>query len=78
MNSVYGPYETHDIEWWIDRADFYDEENMPHIIYFDNEDDLNEKIQTVDFNQVSNQMESFNRIREQTVKDRWETLLQSM
>lgn len=78
MNSVYGPYETQDIEWWIDRADFYDQENMPHIIYFDNEDDMNEKIQTVDFNQVSNQMESFNRMREQAVKDKWETLLQSM
>ena len=78
MNSIYGPYENQNIEWWIDRADFYDEENMPYIIYFNSEDDLNEKIKTVDFQQVSKMMESFNEIRERSAKEKWERLIQSI
>ena len=78
MNSIYGPYENQNIEWWIDRADFYDEENMPYIIYFNSEDDLNEKIKTVDFQQVSKMMESFNKIRERSAKEKWERLIQSI
>lgn len=78
MNSIYGPYENQNIEWWIDRADFYDEENMPYIIYFNSEDNLNEKIKTVDFQQVSKLMGSFNEIRERSIKEKWERLLQSI
>ena len=78
VNSIYGPYENQNIEWWIDRADFYDEKNMPYIIYFNSEDDLNEKIKTVDFQQVSKLMGSFNEIRERSIKEKWERLLQSI
>ena len=45
---------------------------------FNSEDDLNEKIKTVDFQQVSKLMGSFNEIRERSIKEKWERLLQSI
>ena len=31
---------TNDFEWWLDRADFYDKEWFPGIVYFDSWDEL--------------------------------------
>ena len=30
---------TFDLQFWIDRADYYDQENMPHLYYYDSPED---------------------------------------
>ena len=57
-----------DINFWIDRADYYDAENMKYIVYFDSWEDLRAKLDTTDFKQVSRNMDEWNTTRQATVK----------
>jgi hypothetical protein len=60
---------------WIDSADFYDEENMPYIQYFDSFDHLEEQLKTVDCNAISQKMREHNEKRKQLVVEKWKTIL---
>jgi hypothetical protein len=43
-DDFYDAFEkTFDLDFWIDRADFYDEENMPYVYYYDSPEDAIEK-----------------------------------
>lgn len=84
LNSVYGRGNLHpnvsiceDLGWWIDRADYYDD-NMKHVIYFDSMDDLEEKIKTTDFEKVSKLMEEHNVVRKKQVYDLWRNIFNSI
>ena len=35
---------TTNLDWWLDRCDFYDKENMPYVHYFDSWEDLTQQI----------------------------------
>ncbi len=37
---------TFDLQFWIDRADFYDQDNMPYLYYYDSPEDAVEKAAT--------------------------------
>lgn len=63
-----------DLEW-IKLADFYQEEWMPYITYFSSFNDLKEKVDTIDTNQISNNMKEFNIIRKQKIYDLWKNIL---
>jgi hypothetical protein len=45
---------------WISLSDFYNQEWMPHIVYFDSLQDLSNKLSTTNLFEVSNKMKKFN------------------
>lgn len=65
------------IDYWVERADFYDEENMKYIIYFDSIEDLFEKIQSLNTDnllEISNKMKEHNIERKQKVYKDWKEI----
>jgi hypothetical protein len=63
------------VDFWLDRADYYDESAMPHLIYFSSADELDEKRKTTDFGAVSAAMRSHNTTRKATAHAKWRALL---
>lgn len=66
------------VDFWIDKSDFYDQENMKHIIYFDSYQDLNDKINKTDFNAVSQLMKEHNTIRMNNVYQMWDNIIRNI
>ena len=60
---------------WIDFSDFYNQDWMPHIVYFDSFDDLFFKMDNIDLREVSLKMSEFNKIRKNKIYDMWEKIL---
>jgi len=63
---------------WISLADFYDEENMPFIQYFDSFEHLEDLLLSVDCIEVSTKMREFNRERKKRVLSNWGDILQGI
>ena len=63
---------------WIDYSDFYNEEWSPHIIYFDNFEDLLSKLENTDLFDVSSKMKSFNKLRKEMIYGKWSKKLNSI
>jgi hypothetical protein len=66
---------TENIRRWIELSDFYNQEWMPYITYFDSFDDLKYKIKNTDLDSISNKMEEFNLKRKNLILDKWKDLL---
>lgn len=60
---------------WIDLADYYDLDAMPHIQYFESFDHLAHLLETTNLEEVSRQMRAHNGIREVETMRRWEEVL---
>ena len=80
LKSVYGTLHPNlqvcaDMDWWIDRADYY---NLPHITYFDSEQELNNIIQTLDFKDISKKMEAHNKVRREYVYQQWKKVIKDI
>jgi len=80
LRSVYGPLHQNlkvcaDMNWWIDRADYY---SLPHITYFDSEQELNDIIKTLDFKDISKKMEAHNKVRRAYVYQQWKEVLRDV
>lgn len=65
-------------DWWIDRADYYDEENMKYITYFDDPKDLKEKALSLDYTKVSQLMAEHNKTRKEKVYTQWKSFFESI
>ena len=65
-------------ENWVEKADYYDTENMPYIQYFDSMDDLLNKINTVDYDDISYKMKEYNKEKYNIVTDSWNKLLKEV
>jgi hypothetical protein len=79
MDSCLG--EDKWIDFWIDKADYYDEENMKYIIYFNSKDELNEIIKNIDIdeiNKISLKMDIHNQNRKKLVYEKWENIIDSL
>ena len=63
------------VRFWIDSADYYDEENMPHILYFHSFEHLRKLLQTVDTQEISRKMKEHNLKKKKKVFDKWKELL---
>lgn len=77
-NRQYDPNNYLDldaVEYWLQFADFYDSNWMPHIVYFSSLEELNSLVDTVNVNEVSNKMKSFNQERKQKIYGMWNTLI---
>jgi uncharacterized protein YdcH (DUF465 family) len=59
------------IQAWIEDADYYDEEWMPFTQLFDSFEELNEKINTINLQEISNNMKQFNVIRKEKIYSKW-------
>jgi hypothetical protein len=69
------------INMWFDTCDFYDDENMPHCIYFDSYEDLNNKLQLItgdELDNISLKMKEYNKIRKNMVYNKWSKILDSI
>jgi len=60
---------------WIALSDFYDEEWMPHIQYFDSFPELSYKLNSVDTTNISQLMSSSNQVRKQKIYNSWKSIL---
>ena len=63
---------------WLKYADFYNQDWMPFIIYFDSFDDLVNKVHTTNLIEVSNKMKDFNIIRKQKVYSSWQNIIKKI
>jgi hypothetical protein len=59
---------------WIKFSDFYNQDWMPHIIYFDSFDDLSSKLEKTNLSEVSLKMKEFNLIRKERIYDEWKKI----
>lgn len=64
------------VQRWVDSADFYDEENMPYIQYFDSFEHLEHLLQTVNLREISQKMKEHNVKRKVKVFKQWSDLLE--
>jgi hypothetical protein len=77
-NSKYDPNNFNDIEifrHWIPLSDFYDDENMPYIIYFDSINNLYELSSTSNLEEISEKMKNFNVKRKDYIYKKWIKIL---
>jgi hypothetical protein len=63
---------------WVGLADWYDQSNMSDITYFDSLDSIDEKINSVDLDEISSKMRKQNHKREQKIVNEWENLVRSI
>jgi hypothetical protein len=66
------------MDYWLQFADFYNQEWMPNIIYFNSIDELNDlaqKLSLEDLRNISKGMEITNRWRKVEVYNRWRSIL---
>ncbi len=60
---------------WIENADYYDNESMPFISYFDNYEDLNTKLQNSDLFKISKNMKEHNKYRYSNATKKWKQVI---
>jgi hypothetical protein len=63
------------VEKWLSLADYYDEENMPFINYFNTLDEIQDCIHSVDLNKQSASMKKYNEHRKKMIYARWDAIL---
>ncbi len=63
-------------DFWLDRADFYDQENMPYITYYDHIGEIPTLLKSMDTKAIHLQMKAFNRKRFASALDDWKSLLE--
>lgn len=63
------------IDFWLDRADYYDGENMKHVLYFDSLPELAHLLRTTNFEEVSHQMAEWNTERELAAHTKWKEIV---
>lgn len=61
----------------LEYSDFYGDD-MQYITYFNNDEDLKEKLKNSDFNQISENMRNHNIIRRDKVYSQWDIILKSL
>lgn len=64
--------------YWINFSDFYDESNMPFIEYFDSFEELENKLNTIDFKRIHFEMKNFNIKRKSIILEKWNDLIKSL
>lgn len=64
--------------FWSKLSDFYDDENLPYIEHFDSIGELEYKLITLDFSEISDNMKKFNIERKKRILGKWSELLQKI
>ena len=63
---------------WIEKSDFYDAENLKHLIYFDSFDELKSLLNEVDTQEVSKRITEHQRERSTRSHAAWDALLKTL
>jgi hypothetical protein len=63
---------------WIEYSDFYNQESMPHIIYFDSIEDLSIKISNTNLKEVSEKMSEFNSSKSKKIYAEWDNIIKNL
>lgn len=66
------------LDKWINTCDFYDEENMKYVQYFDSPQELEHLLRTVNTNEISQNMARYNVLRKESIYARWKEILTSI
>lgn len=66
------------ISEWINYSDFYNEEWLPYITYFDTFEELKDKLLNVNLFEISKKMENYNQQRKNKVYDFWKTTIEKL
>jgi len=61
-------------DFWVNRADYYDQENMPFITYYDSLSELPSLMANADLDVIHKQMKSHNKKRQAKVLSKWREL----
>lgn len=69
------PHSVEGIRQWMRLYDFYNEDEFPHITYFDSWDDLETKIASAPFTSISESMAKHNLLRRKRNLDAWREIL---
>ncbi len=59
----------------IGLSDFYDEEWMPHLLFYNSFNEISKILLDTDLMEVSNNMKNFNIKRKSSIKEKWSSLL---
>jgi len=62
-------------EKMLPKADYYNEEYFPYITYFDSLEDLELKLNTINFDEISDKMKEFNKKRKDKILNLWKQTL---
>jgi hypothetical protein len=62
------------LDFWINNADYYDEDNMKYIIYFNNNEHLYNLVNNIDMNYISEKMKEHNILRKNNVYTSWKNI----
>ena len=65
------------LDFWLDKADYYDSENMPHILYYNSFDELKKLLVETDFQKVSENMQLHNVDRIKNVFQKYSDLFKN-
>jgi hypothetical protein len=77
LNTGNSPPVDSFIEFWLNNADYYDINNMPHILFFDSYDELQDIINNTDFMSISSKMVDFNNnIRIPSIVNSYRSIIQ--
>ena len=67
--------KTADVMEWARLSDFYDNDNMPYVQYFNSFDHLEELLNTADLKKISEDMKAYNKKRKDRVYEAWNEIL---
>jgi hypothetical protein len=65
-------------KYWVSLSDFYNQEWMPHIEYFNSLVELKYKLFTLDFHDISDKMKVFNIVRKERILNKWQKILEEI
>ena len=62
-------------KYWSSLSDFYDPEIMPYIEYFESVSELEFKLNTLNFSEISDKIRQYNILRKQKILNQWKEVL---
>jgi hypothetical protein len=63
---------------WIAKSDFYDPENLKHLVYFDSFEELEDLVRKIDVRSIHANMRRHQRIRSARSRDLWAQVIQAL
>jgi len=66
------------LDFWIENADYYDQDNMKYITYFDSFADLQDKLRIIDTADISHKITEWNKIRKNNVYSKWRYIIDKL
>lgn len=70
--------DTTNLDWWLDRCDYYDSQNMPYVTLFDSWEDLTGKIKSFSWKEGEYEQKQLHlEERKQWILKQWQMIMES-